>query len=116
MSTQSRTEEHRTRGERLVEKVRELIHAGNVRRLIIRNDDGKTLIEVPLTVGAVGMLLAPAWAAIAAIAAVVADCSIVVERDEEPQEQDATPLAGVNAAPEPAAVHPPGYEPVDTEC
>jgi hypothetical protein len=115
MDTQAlRLEEHRTRGERLVDRVRELIHEGNVRRLIIRNEEGRTLIEVPLTVGAVGALLAPAWAAIAAIAAVVADCSILVEREEDgyPAAAAATPLADpAEVVPEPT-----GYEPMDPEC
>jgi len=74
-------EEHRVRGEQVIEKVRELIHEGNVRRIIIRNDDGKTLIEVPLTVGVVGTLLAPVWAAVGAVAALVTHCSIEVEKE-----------------------------------
>jgi hypothetical protein len=115
MDTQTpRLEEHRATGERLVDRVRELIHEGNVRRLIIRNEEGRTLMEVPLTVGAVGALLAPAWAAIAAIAAVVADCSILVEREEDgyPAAAAATPLADpAEVVPEPT-----GYEPMDPEC
>jgi hypothetical protein len=75
------TERHRTNGERLVGKVRELIREGNVRRIIIKNEEGRTLIEAPLAIGVVGALLAPAWAAIGAIAALVSDCSIEVERD-----------------------------------
>jgi hypothetical protein len=78
----SRTEEHRTQGKRLVARVRELIREGNVRRIIIRNDEGRTLIEIPLTIGVVGALLAPPWAALGAIAALVSDCSIEVEREE----------------------------------
>lgn len=81
--TETRTEEHKVRGENLVGKVKELIHEGNVRRISIRNDDGKELIEIPLTIGVVGTLLLPAWAAIGAIAALVTNCSIVVEREEE---------------------------------
>jgi len=78
-----RTEEHKVRGDNLVGKVKEIIHEGNVRRITIRNDDGKELIEIPLTIGVVGTLLLPAWAAIGAIAALVTNCSIVVERDED---------------------------------
>ena len=74
--------EYRVKGEKLLEKVKELIHEGNVRRMIIKNDDGKTLIEVPLTVGVVGAVLAPVWAALGAVAALVTNCSIVVEREE----------------------------------
>ena len=77
------TEEHRVRGDDLVAKVKEIIHQGNVRRIIIKDDEGKTLIEVPLTLGVVGAVLIPVWAAIGAIAALVTKCSIVVERTEE---------------------------------
>ena len=77
------TEEHQVRGDDLVSKVKEIIHEGNVRRIIIKDDDGKTLIEVPLTLGVVGAVLIPVWAAIGAIAALVTKCSIVVERADE---------------------------------
>jgi hypothetical protein len=77
------TEEHQVEGDDLVAKVKEIIHQGNVRRIIIKDDDGKTLIEVPLTLGVVGAVLIPVWAAIGAIAALVTRCSIVVERVEE---------------------------------
>ena len=78
-----RTEEFKTTGEELIAKVKELIHEGNVRRLSIVNDEGKTLIEVPLTLGVVGIVLVPTLAALGAIAALVTDCSIVVEKVEE---------------------------------
>lgn len=81
--TEARTEEHKVRGENLLAKVKELIHEGNVRRITIRDEDGKELIEVPLTLGVVGTLLLPAAAALGAIAALVTNCSIVVEREEE---------------------------------
>lgn len=77
------TEEHKVRGDNLVAKVKELIREGNIRRITIRNDDGKELIEIPLTIGVVGTLLLPAWAAIGAIAALVTNCSIVVERADD---------------------------------
>jgi hypothetical protein len=64
--------------------VKELVHQGNIRRLIIANDEGKTLVEIPLTVGVVGALLLPMAAAVGALAAVVTDCTIRVERTEEP--------------------------------
>ena len=76
------TEEHRVPGENLVRKIKEIIREGNVRRISIRNEDGKELIEVPLSIGVVGTLMLPAWAAIGAIAALVSNCSIVVEREE----------------------------------
>ena len=84
--TETRTEEHKVRGENLVGKIKEIIHEGNVRRISIRDEDGKELIEIPLTIGVVGTLLLPAWAAIGAIAALVTNCSIVVERHEDEQE------------------------------
>ncbi len=84
VSKETRTEEHKVRGENLVSKVKEIIHEGNVRRISIKNDEGKELIEIPLTLGVVGTLLLPAWAAVGAIAALVTNCSIVVEREEEP--------------------------------
>jgi hypothetical protein len=78
-----RTEEYQVSGESLVAKVKELVHEGNIRRIIIKNEGGETLIEVPLTLGVVGAALLPIWAAIGAIATLVADCTIVVEKVEE---------------------------------
>ena len=78
-----RTEEHRVTGDELLAKVKELVHEGNVRRITIRKEDGDTLIEIPLTLGVVGAVLLPVLAAIGAIAALVADCTIVVERVEQ---------------------------------
>jgi hypothetical protein len=77
------TEEIQTTGEELVAKVKELVHEGNIRRITIQNEEGKALIEVPLTLGVVGAVLLPVWAAIGAIAALVTDCTIVVEKIEE---------------------------------
>ena len=68
--------------DRVVERTKKLIHEGNVRRLIVKNAQGVTLIEVPLTMGVVGAVLVPVWAAIGAIAAVVSDATIVVEKRE----------------------------------
>jgi Domain of unknown function (DUF4342) len=69
--------------DRVIEKTKQLIHEGNVRRLIVKNAEGVTLIEVPLTVGVVGAVLVPVWAAIAAIAAIVADATVVIEKRDE---------------------------------
>lgn len=80
------TEELRVKGDALVAKVREVVREGNVRRIIIKGSDGRTMIEFPLTVGVVGAVVAPVWAAIGAVAALVADWSIVVERREPPGE------------------------------
>jgi len=75
-----RTEEFRVSGEEVLAKVKELVHEGNVRRIAIRNEKGETVVEFPLTVGVVGALLLPMWAAIGAVAALLTNCTIVVER------------------------------------
>jgi hypothetical protein len=77
-----RKEEFEVSGDVLVSKIKELIHEGNVRRIILKNDDGKTLIEIPLTLGVVGAVLLPVWAAIGAIAALAVNLTIVVEKVE----------------------------------
>jgi CBS domain-containing protein len=74
------TEEFTVNGEELIAKVKALINEGNIRRLIIKDAEGKTLVELPVTVGVVGALLAPMLAAVGAIAALVTKCTIVVER------------------------------------
>jgi hypothetical protein len=78
-----RTDEYKVDGDYLVQKVKELVHEGNIRRIIIKNEQGDRLIEIPLTIGAVGVVLLPVWAAIGAIAALVTDCTLVVEKIEE---------------------------------
>jgi Domain of unknown function (DUF4342) len=79
----TRTEQFRISGDELLAKVRELVHEGNVRRIIIRNDQGHTLVELPLTVGVIGAALLPVLAAVGAIAAIATDCELVVERRSE---------------------------------
>ncbi len=74
------TEEFRVDGEQLLGKVKELLHEGNIRRVIIKDKDGKTLVEFPMTVGVVGALVAPSLAALGAIAALVSEATIVVEK------------------------------------
>ncbi len=78
-----RSEEFRLNGEEVVAKVKELIAEGNVRRLIIKNEDGRTLIELPLTLGVIGAALLPVYAAVGALAALATRCTIVVERTDE---------------------------------
>jgi len=73
-------EEFKVKGEDLIAKVKQLINEGNVRRIIIKDKENKTLIEVPLTIGVVGIVLAPVLAAVGAIAALVTECTIIVER------------------------------------
>jgi hypothetical protein len=70
-------------GDDLVAKVKEIVHEGNVRRIIIKNEEGEQVIEIPLTVGVVGALLLPALAAIGAVAALLSKCTIEVERESE---------------------------------
>lgn len=67
-------------GDKLVNKVKELIKEGNAQRIMIKNEEGETVLEIPLTVGAVGVLAAPLFAAVGAFAALVKDCSIEVVR------------------------------------
>jgi hypothetical protein len=78
-----RTEEFQVSGDMLLAKVKELVHEGNIRHVAIKNEDGRILIDVPLTLGVVGAILAPQLAAIGAIAALVTRCTIVVEKVEE---------------------------------
>lgn len=81
-------------GDAVVAKVKELIREGNVRRLSIRNEDGRTLIEVPLTAGsavaAAAVIFAPVMAAIGAIAAMAVKLTLVIERVDDPQEPKAS--------------------------
>lgn len=75
------TEEFRVNGEELIAKVKQFIHEGNIRRVIIKDKDGKVLIEFPLTMGVVGLVLAPTLAAVGAIAALVGEATVVVEKE-----------------------------------
>ena len=77
-------EEFRVKGEELVEKVKQLIHEGNVRRLIIKDEDGKIYLEIPVTFGLIGAIFAPMLAAVGAVAAMVANLKVEVVRDEDP--------------------------------
>jgi hypothetical protein len=78
-----KTEEFKVNGEDLLKKVKALVAESNVRRIIIKNKAGKTIIEIPLSIGVVGALLAPMLAAVGAIAALVSECTIIVEREIE---------------------------------
>lgn len=88
-----RFEEYKVDGDAVVAKIKELIHQGNIRRILIKNEQGQILIEIPLTLGVVGAVLLPVWAAIGAIAALAVKLTIVVERvDDTPAPQE--PPAG----------------------
>ena len=74
-----RREEFKVSGEGLLEKIKELVHEGNIRRIIIKDKEDRILIDIPLTIGVIGALVAPQLAALGAIAALVTEATIVVE-------------------------------------
>jgi hypothetical protein len=76
------TEEVKVKGEDLLKKVKELIHEGNIRRIIIKNENGEPYIEIPLTLGVVGMVFAPVLAAVGAIAALASNFTIEIQKKE----------------------------------
>jgi uncharacterized membrane protein len=88
------SEEFKISGDALVAKIKELIHQGNIRRIIIKNEEGNTLIEIPMTVGIIGGVVSAAFfpvvAAIGVIGAMVAHLTVVIERQEsvEPRDDD----------------------------
>lgn len=73
-------EEFKLQGQELVKKIKELIKAGNIRRIIIKNEKDKVMMEIPVTVAVVGAVFAPVLAAVGALAALLNKCSIVVEK------------------------------------
>jgi hypothetical protein len=90
MSERTFTESFKVAADQLVDAVKKLLHEGNVRRVIIKQD-GRSIVEFPLTVGVIGAVLAPVLAAVGAIAAVVTDCTVEVERVVT---EDSTPKQG----------------------
>jgi hypothetical protein len=92
MAEQTWKESFKVTGEQLLEAVKQLLHEGNVRRVVIKQE-GRTIVEFPLTVGVIGAVLAPVLAAVGALAAVLTECTLEVERagertGEKPQNQD----------------------------
>ena len=81
-SNGTRTETFRIDGGKVLDAVKDLLHQGNIRRIILKNEEGKTLIEIPLTLGLVGAALLPILAAVGALAAVATRMVIVVEKAE----------------------------------
>lgn len=79
MAERTFKESFKVAADQLVEAVKKLVHEGNVRRVILKQD-GRTVVEFPLTVGVIGTVLAPILAAVGAIAAVLSECTIEVER------------------------------------
>ena len=82
MTERVRTEEFRVDGEELLSRIKKLVNEGNIRRITIKNKDGGTVFELPLTLGVVGALIAPQLAAIGAIAALITEATVVVEKVE----------------------------------
>jgi len=82
------TNEFKVRGEELLRKVKEIVHEGNVRRIIIKDEKGETYLDIPLTLGVVGALFLPVLAALGAMAALASNFTLQVVRrdDEEPQD------------------------------
>jgi len=81
--SKTHSEEFKISGNEILNKIKELIHEGNIRRIILKDESGKTFLEIPLTVGLVGAALAPILAAIGAAAALVTKMTIVVEKVDE---------------------------------
>ena len=81
-------EEFEVKGDDLLGRIREIIAEGNVRRVTIKNAEGRTMLEIPLTIGVVGALIAPVAAAIGAVAALVTECTITVTREDEAADDD----------------------------
>jgi hypothetical protein len=78
----TRIEEFRVTGGEILNKIKEVIHEGNARKIILKDENGKVFMEIPLTVGVVGALVAPILAAVGAIAALASNLTIVVEKIE----------------------------------
>ena len=76
---ESRRQRIRVRGEELLAKVREIIHKGNARRIIVINEEGHSLIEIPLTAGVIGAIVAPVLVAVGAIAALAQNYTLLIE-------------------------------------
>jgi hypothetical protein len=76
----NKKEEFKLSGNEIIEKIKSIVKEGNARKIIIKNENGETVAEFPLTVGAVGALLAPILAAVGAIAGLLTKCTLVVEK------------------------------------
>ncbi len=77
------TETIEVEGDNLLHKIKEIVHEGNVRRITITSEEGNKLLEIPLTLGVVGVVLLPVFAAVGALAALVANCTLEIERVEK---------------------------------
>ena len=99
MSQRGWQETIKVQGEHLMEQVRRLVHEGNVRRVVVKQGD-KTIAEFPLTIGVVGAAIAPPLAAIGALAALLTDCSVELERVNEGEQPAIAPEPALEAGPE----------------
>ncbi len=81
ITKKTKTEEFKVSGEDIMKKIRDLIAEGNIRKISIKNKDGKVIAEFPLTVGVIGAVILPPLAAIGTIIALVSECTIAVERE-----------------------------------
>ncbi len=79
--------EFKVKGEEMLRKIKEIVHEGNVRRIIIKDDKGETYVEIPLTVGVVGALFLPVLAAVGALAALASNFTLQVVRREGEEEK-----------------------------
>jgi hypothetical protein len=86
--------EFKVKGEDLIKRIKQLIHEGNIRRIIIKDEDGHTFMEIPLTVGILGTALVPIWAALGALAALVSNFTIEVIKKDEDEKDSAEGEAG----------------------
>lgn len=102
MSTRTWWETTKVQGGELVDKVRQLVHEGNVRRIVIKQGE-RSIAEFPLTAGVVGVVFAPVLAAVGALAALATECSIAVQREEWVAEPETKPEPAVEAAEEVAS-------------
>ena len=87
MADDKKYEEFKVDGAEVKEKVKEIIREGNARKIIIKNEAGKTVLELPLTIGVVGAVIAPMLAAVGAAAALLTSCTIIVEKKDKEDEQ-----------------------------
>jgi len=82
VKTTKKEETFKVGGEKLVSKIKELIKQGNIRRISIKDKNQKTILNIPLTIGVIGLALIPVFAAVAVIASLFAECTISVEKDK----------------------------------
>jgi hypothetical protein len=81
-------ESFRVSGDEIFTKFKEIINEGNARKIIILNDRDDVIMEFPLTIGAIGVVLAPMFAAVGALAALAMKCTIIVEKKEDPENKE----------------------------